>query len=125
MNYEAKISSNFKLKEVMCIGKYKNISHDCGLAIINRQLLYCLYLIRRDFGKPIIVESWTRCEEHNQKVGGKVDSYHLNGKAVDIRGKRKKDLDELELLAKRFFLSVKRYQTHLHCDVRGERPCVK
>ena len=33
---------------------------------------------------PFIITSAWRCEKHNKKVGGKKDSAHLYGKAVDI-----------------------------------------
>lgn len=51
-------------------------------------LNYCISRmdeIRESYGKPIYVNSWYRCKELNEAVGGVKDSYHLKGLAVDIR----------------------------------------
>lgn len=39
---------------------------------------------REVFGKPIHVNSGYRCKELNRLVGGKANSYHLNGQAADL-----------------------------------------
>lgn len=41
--------------------------------------------IRESYCKPIYVNSWYRCKELNEKVGGTKNSYHMSGLAVDIR----------------------------------------
>ena len=50
--------------------------------------------IRESYGKPIYVNSWYRCKELNEAVGGAKNSYHMSGLAVDIRF----DKDLLEYL---------------------------
>ena len=42
-----------------------------------------LELVRPSVG-PIVIRSGFRCERQNRKVGGKANSYHLLGLAVDI-----------------------------------------
>ena len=36
-------------------------------------------------GVPFIITSAYRCEQHNKNVGGKPNSAHLRGYAVDIK----------------------------------------
>lgn len=40
--------------------------------------------IRRLYGKPVIVHSWYRNKQHNERVGGAKESYHLKGLATDF-----------------------------------------
>lgn len=44
-----------------------------------------LQKVRDYINKPIIINSAYRSPKHNAKVGGAKNSYHLYGKAVDIR----------------------------------------
>lgn len=48
------------------------------------ELAHELEKIRAEFGLPIRISSGYRSPQHNAKVGGKVGSYHLQGKAADI-----------------------------------------
>lgn len=43
-----------------------------------------LQVIRDLIGKPIRITSGYRTPEHNKKVGGEPNSYHLKGMAADI-----------------------------------------
>lgn len=56
----------------------------CGLNNIDLKVVKIADEIREYFGKPCIVNSGTRCINHNRKVGGVVNSRHLKGKAIDI-----------------------------------------
>ena len=47
--------------------------------------LQALNEIRKGYGKPIIITSGYRCKELNAKVGGKPNSKHLKGLAVDLK----------------------------------------
>jgi uncharacterized protein YcbK (DUF882 family) len=47
------------------------------------QMAELLEEIRPDTG-PIIIVSSFRCQKHNEHVGGKADSFHLLGLAVDF-----------------------------------------
>ena len=39
---------------------------------------------RKHFGKPIIIVSGLRCEQHNAAVGGVANSQHMFGEALDV-----------------------------------------
>jgi len=52
--------------------------------VINKDLVSMLEDARKLAGIPFTITSWTRCEEHNEKVGGSNNSEHLKGMAVDI-----------------------------------------
>lgn len=106
---------HFTLNEVRCLC-------GCGLMILQPELLTKLEALRIAYGHPILVNSWTRCKSHNEAVGGVANSYHLNGKAVDLMPPYRPALDMLEVEAKVVFPFVKRYKRFIHCDIRGERP---
>lgn len=57
----------------------------CGKYIPNKELLGVLDEVRDYFGVPVAITSSTRCEEHNDKVGGMETSQHLLGTACDIQ----------------------------------------
>lgn len=42
--------------------------------------------IREAYGAPVFVNSGYRCPELNKLVKGAVNSYHLQGRAADVRG---------------------------------------
>lgn len=40
--------------------------------------------VRNNYGRPMKINSATRCAAKNFEVGGKVDSAHLSGLAIDV-----------------------------------------
>jgi len=44
-----------------------------------------LQIIKGYFDKPITINSWLRCEPYNTLIGGKVNSQHIRGGAVDFK----------------------------------------
>lgn len=71
-----KIAENFNLREFAC--------KCCGVVKIDSEVVERLQIIRNRIKRPIIITSGYRCPEHNKRVGGEKDSYHLQGLAVDI-----------------------------------------
>jgi hypothetical protein len=67
---------HFKIEEFKC--------PCCGKAPMNEKFLHMLDLARTNAGIPFRITSGYRCEKHNLEVGGKPDSAHLKGCAVDI-----------------------------------------
>jgi len=66
----------FKIEEFSC--------PDCGKNEISLNLVHMLDQARKIAGIPFKITSGYRCEKHNKEVGGKPDSEHLRGFAVDI-----------------------------------------
>ncbi len=56
----------------------------CGDLIINKEALWALQYLRQLWKRPMIINSAYRCPKHNQRVGGAVASYHLQGRAFDV-----------------------------------------
>ncbi len=52
---------------------------------LNALVDHVLDPLRRQFGKPIYVNSGYRCPQLNKLVGGSVRSQHMRGEAADIR----------------------------------------
>ncbi|MGV4459866.1 D-Ala-D-Ala carboxypeptidase family metallohydrolase, partial [Ornithobacterium rhinotracheale] len=62
------------------------VSSTAEFALKNlREIASNLQELRNYIGKPIIVNSGYRIVAHNRKIGGKVNSQHLQGMAADIR----------------------------------------
>lgn len=53
-------------------------------------LLRILSLVREKYGKPIYINSGYRTISHNENVGGKSNSSHLTGLAIDITDNNKR-----------------------------------
>lgn len=111
-----KISKNFWLDEFHCKGK-----DCCGhLVKVESELIVLLQKLRKEVGKVIIVNSGYRCPEHNKKVGGQPNSYHLSGLAADVTV-AKFDIRELARLANEVgFPTVIAYPRlkFIHLDIR-------
>lgn len=76
----AKLSENFRVSEFLCKG-----SGCCTEGRIDDALVKILQSIRDHFGKKVYISSAYRCAAWNKKVGGVSGSYHLSGRAADIK----------------------------------------
>lgn len=56
----------------------------CGFDTVDIETYYCMVRLRKHFGRPLIINSACRCEEHNALIGGARNSYHLKARAVDF-----------------------------------------
>lgn len=63
-----------------------NCKCGCGLgfADMDKQFLQKLLDVRIFANCPFVIVSGIRCQEHNNRVGGKPNSSHIKGHAVDI-----------------------------------------
>jgi len=71
------LTENFSRREFAC-------KCGCGKDNISRLLVDKLQLMRTHIRRPISIASGVRCAAHNKTSGGKPNSAHLTGDAVDI-----------------------------------------
>ena len=87
LNSQAKLSEHFSLGEMTRSNSHPEVynipSHE---AIANlKRICTWLEVLRKRYGKPIIINSGYRSPQLNRKIGGVKNSNHLTGCAVDIR----------------------------------------
>jgi uncharacterized protein YcbK (DUF882 family) len=86
-----------------------------------------LQVLRNHLGKPITITSGYRSKEHNMKIGGALDSFHVRGMAADIQveGMKPKEVAEvIELLIKEGKMmegGLGIYKSWIHYDHRNKR----
>ncbi|MFA5542761.1 MAG: D-Ala-D-Ala carboxypeptidase family metallohydrolase [Bacilli bacterium] len=105
----------FKAKEFAC-------KCGCGLSALDPKLIDILDEGRKKYGRPIIITSGSRCQAHNQAIGGARRSAHLIGPdgyshAVDILVET--DRLRYELFFIFYELGIRRFEVsnlHLHID---------
>lgn len=105
---------NFTPKEIASKGN--------GSILIHFDSLDKLQAARTAAGKPFIIDSAYRDEKHNELVGGKPGSFHLLGRAFDIRlhGFTKNELHKI-LVDAGFTGFGLNYETFIHADTGGKR----
>lgn len=96
----------------------------CGLNNINDELVNMLDNARELAGVSFIVTSGCRCGEHNKKVGGKPDSSHLSGLAVDIAAPIEKRYAILAALINVGFerIGISFNGNFIHVDIDKSKP---
>lgn len=68
---------NFSPRELACKGT--------GQLMVDETALDKLQALRTALGVPLLITSAYRSPEHNRRVGGAKDSYHMKGVAFDVR----------------------------------------
>lgn len=97
--------------EIDCQCSYKT----CNRTLYQESTMESFEKTRHKFSKAIRITSGYRCQMHNADVGGKVNSFHTIGAALDLQPQDGKDLNLLEDIARNFFDVVIRYRTFVHC----------
>lgn len=108
------VSENFSRREFAC-------KCGCGFAAVDVDLIEVLETVRSHFdGRPVIINSACRCDDHNAAVGGSNASYHKKGMAADIRvsGVRPALVYEFLNEAMEDWGGVGKYDGFTHVDVR-------
>lgn len=93
----------------------------CGRLELNPLLVLALQWFRDRLGKPVVIHSGYRCNEHNNEISGSPQSQHLVGNAADVTclGETIDDLAEFAEQIPYFNGGgIGKYDTHLHVDVR-------
>ena len=101
--------SYFKTKEFRC--------PCCKEVRASGYLIHLLNKVRKEYGKPMIINSGYRCEKHNKKIGGSPNSAHMRGLAVDIKCNNSTDRYILLPLLAETFKRVGVYDSWIHVDI--------
>jgi uncharacterized protein YcbK (DUF882 family) len=119
-----KLSANFDLKEFES-GDGKQPNEQVLKNLV--QLAKNLEMLRSYLKSPIKITSGYRSKEHNAKIGGALNSFHVLGMAADIQVKGLKPEEvgkAIELLIKDGKMKeggVGTYSTWIHYDIRGTK----
>ena len=103
---------NFKLSEFQ--------SPDTGEVKIDSVLAAKLQQLRDKVGKPVIVTSGYRTPEHNRRIGGATNSFHMQGLAADIvvKGMTSREIATVARDVGLTGIGVYPTRGHCHVDVR-------
>jgi uncharacterized protein YcbK (DUF882 family) len=101
---------NFSPNELKCKGT--------GELKVDLTALCRLQGLRNHWGKPLIINSGYRSKEYNTKIGGAVDSYHMLGRAFDVR---ETSQEFIELAKYYSFHGIGVYSTFTHIDTGPPR----
>lgn len=117
-----KLSTNFSLDE---FASADGTAPSAEVLKNLTELAKNLEVLRKHIGQPIRVTSGFRSREHNKKIGGATNSYHVLGMAADIQVAKMKPEDvakAIELLIKEGKMKeggIGIYKTWLHYDHRN------
>lgn len=100
-----------------------------GEAMMDYAFVERLDKLRRVWGRPIVVNSGYRTQEHNKAVGGVKDSAHQRGLAADLRTADLTDAIRFAIVAalngfSRIGVDMKGHMVHLDCDLSLPNPSV-
>ena len=116
--------NHFKWSELITTSQNLDNSPTSDEHLANLANLWqALNFLREEFGHPIIINSAYRTEAVNKAVGGARKSFHLQGRAADIRPKDAYRLEQLYKLIcsqkKKYnsFNEVIKYETFIHVSI--------
>jgi len=109
---ETNITPNFKVRE---------FRSKCGSDTVIVDVDFVknfLQKIREHFNKPVSIISAYRSKEHNAKVGGGKNSFHLSGEAFDVKVKDTPLLEVAKYAESIGIQGVIVYNNFIHLDSR-------
>ena len=110
-----KLSKNFDRSEAEC--------PCCKEFLLVPDFITRLQLLRDQYGKPMVINSWYRCRKHNRAIKGSTGSKHLEGIAVDVKVGNSTDRRMLVDLAVMIgFNGIGIAETFVHLDTRNSVP---
>lgn len=112
-----KLSASFTSSEFSC--KCKNKS--CTTTEIDPALVDILQRIRDHFGAEVTINSAYRCKKHNAAVGGAPGSFHMQGRAADIKVSGVKPKNVAQYAESIGVQGVGLYDNFVHVDTRTKR----
>lgn len=98
----------------------------CGCGHNVKQALRdALSRLEKELGRPLLVTSGARCQEHNRRVSGAKSSLHLSGMAVDVVSRDVQD--QLDILREARLVGFRGFGrsmsgTYIHLDLGIHRP---
>lgn len=114
------LSKSFKSTDFDC----KCHRHDCNKTLVDPLLCEALEALRTISG-PFVIDSGFRCKEHNEEVGGVVDSQHCLGLAADCRSLSGLNGNGMARYAEKinpfYNGGIGIYPTFAHLDIRQHR----
>lgn len=107
---------HFKRKEFECRCR-------CGFDIVDYELVEVLEALRDHLDMPVIITSGNRCNKHNSRIGGSINSFHLHGQAADILVRGAKTSEVYEYLTTKYpdKYGIGVYDSWVHIDVRPNK----
>ena len=118
MSKYTSLLENFHKSEFQC-------GCGCGLGSndMSPKLLNRLDIAREFAGVPFVINSSIRCASHNEKIGGRINSAHLSGCAVDIKAADSSSRFKIiESLLCAGFNRIGVYATFIHVDNDQTKP---
>lgn len=111
------LNQYFKRSEFEC-----KCARKCGFDTVDSELIAVLTDVRVHFNLPVIINSACRCFLHNQAIGGRPHSYHLSGRAADIRIPGIQPENIYQYLDNRYpgIFGILCYKTFIHIDTRSK-----
>ena len=89
---------------------------------VSDELINMLDIVRKKYGKSVVINSGYRTPEHNEAVGGASSSSHLKGLAVDIACKNSTDRFKLiNILLQVGFKRIGMGSTFIHADIDKDK----
>lgn len=91
----------------------------CGFDTVDTKLLDVLVKVRDHFGRKMEITSGCRCSTWNKKQGGAPGSWHLVGRAADVKVEGVTPQLVAEAAAQYGATGIKTYASWTHIDTRS------
>ena len=89
---------------------------------VSDELINMLDIVRKKYGKSLVINSGYRTPEHNKSVGGTSESSHIKGLAADIACNNSTDRFKLEgVLREVGFKRIGMGSTFIHVDIDKDK----
>lgn len=117
------LTKNISRSEVAC-------QCGCGFDTIDHEVIAIVQETTDHFAKErgiersvVIINSGARCDRHNKKVGGKLESQHIKCRAIDFTIKEISPAKTVDYLEKRYpdKYGIGWYRTFVHIDTKSGR----